>query len=183
MRGITVALALVACAAADADEPADGGAPPAAGDGGSALDAQKLRARELYQRGMASFAVDHLEQAIADFEAAFLIDPLPDLLYDIGQAHKKAKRPEKAIDYYQRYLDLRPDAPDRADVEKAIGEAKAAIAARDAVKPAPPATPLWKRWWLWTAVAVVAGGVAVALGVTLGTAYPDTTFGFTKVGP
>ncbi len=50
----------------------------------------------------------------------------------------------------------------------------------------PPAekTPVYKKWWLWTAVGVVAVGVGVGLGVGLGTSssgsLPSTTFGAAK---
>ena len=45
-------------------------------------------------------------------------------------------------------------------------------------------TPVYKKWWLWTAVGVVAVGVGVGLGVGLGTSssgsLPSTTFGSAK---
>jgi tetratricopeptide (TPR) repeat protein len=52
--------------------------------------------------------------------------------------------------------------------------------------PPPPEkkTPVYKKWWLWTAVGVVAVGVGVGLGVGLGTSssgsLPSTTFGSAK---
>ena len=52
--------------------------------------------------------------------------------------------------------------------------------------PPPPAkTPVYKKWWLWTAVGgAVAIGLGVGLGVGLGTsssgALPGTTFGTAK---
>ncbi len=36
-----------------------------------------------------------------------------------------------------------------------------------AEKPAPRATPLYKKWWLWTTIAVAAAGTAIGLGVGL----------------
>ncbi len=50
--------------------------------------------------------------------------------------------------------------------------------------PPPEKTPVYKKWWLWTAVGVVAVGVGVGLGVGLGTSssgsLPSTTFGSAK---
>ncbi len=44
--------------------------------------------------------------------------------------------------------------------------------------PPPPREPVYKKWWLWTAVGVVAAGVGVGLGVGLSsssTHYPSST--------
>jgi tetratricopeptide (TPR) repeat protein len=65
---------------------------------------------------------------------------------------------------------------------------KPSVSASDAiVATAPPAakTPVYKKWWLWTAVGgAVAIGLGVGLGVGLGTsssgALPSTTFGAAK---
>lgn len=65
--------------------------------------------------------------------------------------------------------------------------AAAAAPARDAT-PRPP-TPIYKRWWLWTAVAVVVvggvgAGVAVALTQrsTFSSTLPDLTWGTSALG-
>jgi tetratricopeptide (TPR) repeat protein len=50
--------------------------------------------------------------------------------------------------------------------------------------PPPPPTPVYKKWWLWTAVGgAVAIGLGVGLGVGLGansSGLPSTTFGSAK---
>lgn len=185
MIRLAVILAFAA-GAAHADEAPDGGAPGIADGGAGDAGAQVARARELYQSGMAAFAVDRFDGAIADFEAGFLLDPVPEFLFNIAQAHRKAGRREKAIEFYQRFIDLRPDVPDRASIEQTVAKLKAELqplAVAALAKP-PPLTPIYKRWWLWTAVGVAAAAiVAIGLGVGLSGGYPDTTFGFTKVGP
>ncbi len=49
-------------------------------------------------------------------------------------------------------------------------------------RPAPKRTPVYKRWWLWTTVAVVAVGLGVGLGVGLTAApqarHADNSFTF-----
>ncbi len=45
--------------------------------------------------------------------------------------------------------------------------AESATAVTASATPAPARTPVYKRWWLWTAVGVVAAGAAVGLGVGL----------------
>jgi tetratricopeptide (TPR) repeat protein len=65
-----------------------------------------------------------------------------------------------------------PPEPGPTAAEPAPGPARA-----DVVTPAPPAraTPVYKKWWLWTIVGAVAVGGAVALGVSLapGPAAPN----------
>jgi tetratricopeptide (TPR) repeat protein len=156
----------------------------------SRADPQKARAS--FDRGTALYAVEHWDEAIREFEAGFIEEPLPSFLYNIAQAHKHAGRPAKAVAYYQKYLDLLPNAPDRAQVEQEIAELGAAPpvapapAAAAVVPPAPapadgPPPPIYKRWWLWAAVGavVVIAGAAVAIGVaTSRPAYPSTDLGF-----
>lgn len=168
--GRTLLLVLLAAGPTRAEPPPGGSAAAGASDPGRAA-----RAHDLFQRGMASFAVDRYDEAIAAFQAGFLLDPRPELLFNIAQAERKAHRKAQAVEYYQRYLDLRPAAPDRAQVERSIAELRA---------PPPPA-PIYRRWWLWTTVVgVLVAAAAVALGVALGVSrYPDTTLGFMPVGP
>ena len=100
------------------------------------------------------------------------------------------------------YLLKLPDAPNRDDVREIIAKLDKSIAEDQANRASPPAgtkppstgtphallqpvagearaqarKPLYKRWYVWTAVgAVVAAGLAVALGVGLsqGTSYPS----------
>jgi tetratricopeptide (TPR) repeat protein len=78
-----------------------------------------------------------------------------------------------------------PSPPEPARVESAPVETKPPehapvepSSAAISVKPAPerPAKPLYKRWWLWTAVgAAVVVGVAVGVGVGVGTAHAAPT--------
>jgi hypothetical protein len=70
--------------------------------------------------------------------------------------------------------------PEPAKVEPAAPVATAAPAATVAT-PAPERAPLYKKWWLWTAVgAVVVAGVGIGLGVGLsggGTHAPGSDHG------
>jgi hypothetical protein len=103
----------------------------------STAKAEKYKAREHYKHAMAEYVLDHYDAAIKEFEAGFREEPDPAFLYNIAQAHRLANRPAEAITYYGKYLDLRPDAADRAEVEKQIAELSAKLAAALA---APPAT-------------------------------------------
>ena len=65
------------------------------------------------------------------------------------------------------------------------GAAAAAVAAINSPNPPPPATtgtPVYKKWWLWTAVGVVAAG-AITAGVIVGTRPPDVAAPPSDYGP
>lgn len=49
-------------------------------------------------------------EAIAEFEAAYAVDPQPLLIFNIAQAYRKAGRLEQALAKYKEYLDKDPSA-------------------------------------------------------------------------
>jgi len=98
--------------------------------------ASKQRARELYRKGMAEYVLEHWTPAIRLFEAGFREQPEAAFLYNIAQAHRRAGRPADAIHYFRKYLDFKPAAADRREVEQAIVEEEQLLAAASA--PAPP---------------------------------------------
>lgn len=159
--------------------------------------ADKEKAKELFKKGMTQYKLEHYDEAIAEFEAAYAEEQSPVLLFNIAQAHRLARRPRIALNFYRKYLRDLPEAPNRDQVEKEIAgleedvkrldteeaerrqrEAEAQRAAQQAAVPAAPAPPPVAekpRWPLWVgigagALAVVGG--AVALGVVL--AQPQT---------
>ena len=101
--------------------------------GADEVAAKKELARSHYERGTSLFAIERYDEAIKEFEEAYVALPRPDFLYNIGQAHKRAGRPERARSYFERYLELAPGAPDRGEVEKLIAETRST--------PAPPPSP------------------------------------------
>ena len=140
----------------------------------------------LFEAGMAHFRAAEYDRAIASWEEAFHNRPAPEFLYNIGQAYRRLHRPEQAIPYYQRYLDLSPQAINHADIERLLETLKSetraaaepgATASPDArpseakllVAPAQP-RPLTRKAWFWGAigggVVLVAAAVTVAVVVT-----------------
>ncbi|HZS39853.1 MAG TPA: tetratricopeptide repeat protein [Polyangia bacterium] len=166
-----VALALATPARADSD--------PAAAKVHFDLGSQ------LYQQG-------RYDEALAELTRGYELDARPEFLYSLGQTERKRGRCKQALDYYQRYLDsglpreraaavlIQMDRC-RAELDHppilvqpapppvVVAPPPAAAAVIVAPPPAPPKrTPIYKRWWLWTTVAVVAAvGVGVGLGVGL----------------
>ncbi len=146
-------------------------------------------ARSLYELGMGRFQLEEYDAAIAYWEEGFRNKPAPEFLYNIGQAHRLAHRPDKALSFYQKYLRMSPDATNRAEVERTMAALKSEPA------PAPPAAtpamsadakpsgvvnwtpskppderPLTRKPWFWVAIGGGAAVVAAAIvvGVVVG---------------
>jgi tetratricopeptide (TPR) repeat protein len=154
----------------------------------------RTQARSLFKDGEAAFQAGRYDDAIAKYQEAYALVPLPLLLFDLGQAYRLKDEPEKAVGFYRKYLDVEPNGKaaaearehvaalepvaktrraeaDRkaAEAQRLEAERKAEDAARAKAVPvveAPPKTaPRSRPKWIW---GVVGGGVAVVVGVALG---------------
>jgi tetratricopeptide (TPR) repeat protein len=156
-------------------------------------DAAARRAKTLFVEGQKQYDLGEWDAALQAFRAAYLEKPDPSFLYNLGQCLRKLGRVEEEAEVYRSYLRRLPDAPNRATVEQFIreaedqiahckkspppetlppGERRFAPATAAATVAAPPQpvnatsrSPLYRRWWLWTAIG---GAVAVGVGVGLG---------------
>lgn len=89
----------------------------------AATDAEKKsQAKELYERATRFYDMGKYAEAIGDYEQAYLLIEDPALLFNIGQAYRLWNRPDEAIRSYKNYLRKRPDASNRADVERKISD-------------------------------------------------------------
>jgi tetratricopeptide (TPR) repeat protein len=166
-RTLSIALCLLTGICAHA-------APPA---GDPRTDEAQARSREHYLKGTKAYELGLYDEAIAEYTAAYKAKDYPALLFNLGQAHRMAGHPAEAARLFRMYLIKNPDAQDRAEIEARIRELEKPAPSRPVATPSaatpsilittnaspPRHTPLYKRWWLWTAV-----GGAIALGVGLG---------------
>jgi tetratricopeptide (TPR) repeat protein len=155
---LAIAIAAIAARVAWADDPA--------------LREAKLH----FERGEKLYALTRFSEAIDEYQRAFDAQPLPDLLFNIGQCYRNLGDYDSAIFSYRKYLTLAQDPPNRAQVEQLIRDLEAKRTASNTQRlglrpppstPPPPAEhsperPIYARWWFWTGIAVV----AVAGGVT-----------------
>ena len=79
-------------------------------EGVDQYEARMISGRRAYGRG-------DFEGAIEDFRAAFDVRAEADPIYNIAKSYEKMGRYDDALDNYGRYLELAPNAPDKADVE------------------------------------------------------------------
>jgi tetratricopeptide (TPR) repeat protein len=142
----------------------------------------EAEARVHFQKGMAAFELGKFQEALAEYERAYELAPLPGFLFNIGQCHRNLGNHAKAIFSFRLYLRKKPEARNREAVGTLISELEAkqrAEARRKKARvpvfvpesrpvvppppPPPPPTPVYKRWWLWTLVVAAAGGAAVGI--------------------
>jgi tetratricopeptide (TPR) repeat protein len=107
---------------------------------------KKPAAKEHYEKATRFYDVGKYGEAIAEYEQSYLLIDDPALLFNIGQAYRLWDHPEEAIRSYKNYLRRRPDAGNRADVERKITDLERVVEERhrasapSAPQPAPAPT-------------------------------------------
>ncbi len=89
------------------------------------------RVEELAAQGARAYRSGDFDEAIASFERAYGIEPVPNLLYNIAKSYERQEKYEKAVEYYQRFIvapevdsDARQAALDRIDRLREIADLK-----------------------------------------------------------
>jgi tetratricopeptide (TPR) repeat protein len=164
-------------------------------------DAATKTAKRHYERGEKLFALGKFDKALDEYQQAFDAKPLPDFLYNIGQCYRNLGDLDQAIFSFRKYLKLQPEAADRDKVDKLIadledkrdrGEGKKLVDAPPIAPPVvgvptrppppPPHTPIYKTWWFWTGIAVVAVGGGVGIYEGAKSSPPGTDLGNINFG-
>jgi tetratricopeptide (TPR) repeat protein len=96
------------------------------------------QARALYDKAIAHYDLAEYETAITEFKQAYELTREPALLFNIAQAHRLHRDYEQALHFYKTYLELLPDAPNRADAQVQIRKMKEALKAAHPPAAAPP---------------------------------------------
>jgi tetratricopeptide (TPR) repeat protein len=104
-------------------------------------DAQKRETREHYEKATKLYNLGQFTEAIAEYQAAYLVSADPVMLFNIAQCHKNNNQPEEAIRFYKNYLRNSPNAVNRADVERKIEEMERLAAEKKQQAAAPPVNP------------------------------------------
>ena len=98
-----------------------------------AADPRLDSARAHSQMGDSYYKLEKYENAIAEYEQAYVAKPDPSFLYNIAQCHRLMGQGAEAIKFYRRFLKDAPTAPNRAVAEKHIRDLEEA-------SPGPPPT-------------------------------------------
>lgn len=158
-------------------------------------DAATAQARAHFERGKRLYEVAKFQEALEAFTAAYEAKPLPDILFNIGQCHRRLGHWDAALFFYRGFLSYQAEnAPDRAEAERLMKEVEAAKAAQKVAESdttrreelrlqaqlsarAVEGPPLYRRGWFWataSAVVVVGATVAVLLALFAGPTVPPS---------
>ena len=77
-------------------------------------------AQSAFDRGQAAYNAGRFNEAASAFAEAYEQKPFPQFLYNIGASFHKAGDTKRAVENYQLYLSMFPDAPDADKVRKQI---------------------------------------------------------------
>ncbi|MCU1282243.1 MAG: hypothetical protein JWM53_5789, partial [bacterium] len=99
-------------------------------------------ARDAYDKGMAHYHLEEYDPAIEEWERGFRAKPAPEFLYNIAQAYRLSKRPEKALSFYQKYLRVNPEAKNRDEVERHMATLRDIVEKQKSSAESPPQTTL-----------------------------------------
>lgn len=95
-------------------------------------DDSQEHAEQLFIEGRGYFEDGDYLQAAENFREAYEILGAPELLYNIGQAYRRADAIVEAEEYFQKYLNEMADAPNEDEVVETIHELQQERAARKA---------------------------------------------------
>lgn len=105
----------------------------------------RANAQRFYELGVEHFRKGDHERAVVEFTKAYRIDPNPTLVFNMARAFEEMEQYGPAREFYQRYLELAPRAPDRRQVEDSISAlghlAEKQAAAANQKTTSPEATP------------------------------------------
>jgi tetratricopeptide (TPR) repeat protein len=97
---------------------------------------EKAEAQKHIEKATTAHQGGKYDVALTELQAAYSLDPQPDLLYAIGQVHVKLGKCEDAISSYEKFLATNPPAEPAAAAKEAIDTCKA-----QAPPPPPEPTP------------------------------------------
>ncbi|MCC6995465.1 MAG: hypothetical protein IT370_12710 [Deltaproteobacteria bacterium] len=108
----------------------------------------EAEARRLYDEGTRAYNLGEYAQAIVAYKEAYRLVGNAYFLLNIAQAYRLSSDPRNARQFYKAFLNAKPDAANRAEIERRITEMEEAIKAipepgsqPDAGVPAPSPSP------------------------------------------
>ncbi len=100
--------------------------PPVAADMGkvappeSSVAAGEAAAKVAYRAGVEHFKGKRFADAIVEFNKAYRIDPNAVLVFNLARCFEELKQYDSAVEFYNKYLVMAQDAPDKVSVEASI---------------------------------------------------------------
>jgi tetratricopeptide (TPR) repeat protein len=100
------------------------------------------KARGHFKQGKAFQDAGVFERAAEEYKLAYAADPRPEMLFNIAQAYRLAKRAPEALDYFKQYLDKQPNGSGADEARRHVVTLTKQIDEENAAKAAPPPTTL-----------------------------------------
>ena len=106
--------------------------------------------RQHFERGKALARLGKHRESIMEFELAYQANPRASILYNLGHEHRVLaeaggiEEMRTSAEFYRKYLEMMPNAPDRVEVRTMIADLRARIESAEAsarnlpVKELPP---------------------------------------------
>lgn len=137
-----------------------------------AEDPSTKSAKRHFDRGQKLFNLGKFDEALDEYQQAYEAKEIPAILFNIGQCYRNLGDYDAAVFSFKKYLKLEPDADNREQVEEYIteleteqekGNSKKFKLDKKKEEPVETASPVYKKWWFWTGIAVVGvvGGVGI----------------------
>ena len=104
-----------------------------------ASDNDKAVARSHYETGTRLYEIREYDKALVEYKSAYLAQPDPAFLFNIGQCYRKLGQNQEALNFFQEYLKKASvDASSRSQVEARIRDIEAEIKLKaETAQPAP----------------------------------------------
>jgi iron complex outermembrane receptor protein len=95
-------------------------------------DGQADRAKALFKAGRHAYDLGRFDEALRNYGEAYDLKPVPSILFNIAQCHRKLGDLDKAAFFFQRFVDLDPRSSGAQTARDLLAEVKGQLAARDA---------------------------------------------------
>ncbi len=82
----------------------------------------KEAAHKAFATGSGLYALGDFRPALESFKRSYLLYAAPETLYNIAQCHRQLGEHAEAVRLYKNYLELVPNAADRDEINRFIGE-------------------------------------------------------------
>jgi tetratricopeptide (TPR) repeat protein len=80
--------------------------------------------RAHFKKGQTHYALGEFQEAIDEFREAYRLRQEPAILFNLAQTHRQLHEWQHAYFHYRQYLNQKPDAPNRTEVEGLIEQMK-----------------------------------------------------------
>jgi tetratricopeptide (TPR) repeat protein len=107
-------------------------------------ESDKVTAKAHYEKGTRFYEIREYDKALLEYKSAYMAQPDPAFLFNIGQCYRKLGQNQEALSFFQEYLKkASPDDPNRHQVEARVRdiEAEAKLKAEAAQTAPPPSNP------------------------------------------